>query len=326
MIKSCTGPLKWAVLLASLFICSAVADPARYRVIVDNDFGGDPDGLYQLVHQLLSSATEVRAIIASQHYPTGFYGAPGDTAYSLTRLPPLLASLPAAIKRPKIFPGQASNANEAGAAATFIIQEALREDDSRPLFVLAGAGLTTMAAALSQQPDIANRLTLIWIGGAEDPALAMPPPGVQGLEYNLGIDPAAANLVFSQQNLAIWQVPRNAYRQTLVSNAELAALQSRPAVDMWRQIQTIQQKEQGRLGETYALGDSPLVLLSALQSGWQPDASSSHYVLRQTVGFDAMGKPVEAKRVTPVRLYHQLDTRLMLADFFAKMRRLEASD
>ena len=35
---------------------------ARMRVIVDNDFGGDPDGLFQLTHLLLSPSVEIRAI------------------------------------------------------------------------------------------------------------------------------------------------------------------------------------------------------------------------------------------------------------------------
>src|SRR5438552_3129550 len=37
----------------------------RYRVIIDNDFGGDPDGLFQLAHALLSPSIEVRAVIGS---------------------------------------------------------------------------------------------------------------------------------------------------------------------------------------------------------------------------------------------------------------------
>src|SRR5438045_625662 len=37
----------------------------RYRVIIDNDFGGDPDGLFQLAHSLLSPSIEVRAVIGS---------------------------------------------------------------------------------------------------------------------------------------------------------------------------------------------------------------------------------------------------------------------
>ncbi len=37
----------------------------RLRVILNNDFSGDPDGLFQLTHQLLSSSVEVRAIVGS---------------------------------------------------------------------------------------------------------------------------------------------------------------------------------------------------------------------------------------------------------------------
>src|SRR5215204_2055881 len=37
----------------------------RMRVIVDNDFSGDPDGLFQLAHLLLSPSVEIRAIIGS---------------------------------------------------------------------------------------------------------------------------------------------------------------------------------------------------------------------------------------------------------------------
>jgi purine nucleosidase len=37
----------------------------RLRVIVDNDFSGDPDGLFQLAHQLWSPSVEVRGIIGS---------------------------------------------------------------------------------------------------------------------------------------------------------------------------------------------------------------------------------------------------------------------
>jgi purine nucleosidase len=46
-------------------------------VIIDNDFGGDPDGLFQLAHHLLSPSVEIKGIIRSQHYKGGFYGLSG---------------------------------------------------------------------------------------------------------------------------------------------------------------------------------------------------------------------------------------------------------
>ena len=41
----------------------------RMRVIVLNDFSGDPDGYFQLVHQLLSPSAEVRAVIGTHLRP-----------------------------------------------------------------------------------------------------------------------------------------------------------------------------------------------------------------------------------------------------------------
>ena len=43
---------------------TAILKP-RIRVIIDNDFGGDPDGLFQLTHAMLSPSIEVRAVIGS---------------------------------------------------------------------------------------------------------------------------------------------------------------------------------------------------------------------------------------------------------------------
>ena len=43
----------------------------RIRVIIDNDFSGDPDGLVQLAHHLLSPSVDIRAV-------TGLHLRPGD--------------------------------------------------------------------------------------------------------------------------------------------------------------------------------------------------------------------------------------------------------
>src|SRR6476620_10850950 len=41
----------------------------RFRVVSDNDYSGDPDGLYQLAHLLLSPSVDVRAVIGSHLAP-----------------------------------------------------------------------------------------------------------------------------------------------------------------------------------------------------------------------------------------------------------------
>ncbi len=51
------------------------------RVIVDNDFAGDPDGLFQLAHHLLCRSVEIPLIVGS-HLPPQFGGATSATAAS----------------------------------------------------------------------------------------------------------------------------------------------------------------------------------------------------------------------------------------------------
>jgi len=61
----------------------------RSRGIVDNDFDGDPDGLFQLAEQLLSPSAAVRAIICSHHYKN-FYGHSGTTGFAKQKVTQLL--------------------------------------------------------------------------------------------------------------------------------------------------------------------------------------------------------------------------------------------
>ena len=59
----------------------------RMRVIIDNDFSGDPDDLYQVVHHVLSPSVEVRGIIASHLAPGDpFDPGPDSAANAVKRL------------------------------------------------------------------------------------------------------------------------------------------------------------------------------------------------------------------------------------------------
>ena len=52
----------------------------RMRIIIDNDFGGDPDGLFELVQHLLSPSVEIRAIIGSHLKPGDGFDPSKETA------------------------------------------------------------------------------------------------------------------------------------------------------------------------------------------------------------------------------------------------------
>lgn len=307
--------------------------PPRFRVLIDNDFSGDPDDLFQLAHHVLSPSVEVRGIIGSHLAPGDFLDASTTTATNAVREAHQLLEVAGLAGRYPVVEG----ANHAlvndqplrSAACELIVNEALRASDQR-LFVACGAGLTDLASALMVRPDIASRLTLVWIGGPEYPDLAAPPPGSRGVEYNLNIDLRAARYVFDQPGLEIWQVPRNAYRQCLVSLAELES-RVKPHGPLGDSLFHSLDRAFGAIGrtpgpdaETYVLGDQPLVLLTALQSLFEADPSSSASVWRDRprIGWSGQYEPGEAG--AKVRVFTHLDTRLMFEDFYAKLARWAA--
>ena len=71
--------------------------------------------------------------------------------------------------------------------------------------------------------------------------------------------------------------------------------------------------------EAYALGDSPLVLLTALRSPFEPDTTSSRYVVKDTPELTADGTYRAINGSRPMRVYTQVDLRLMFEDFYVKL-------
>lgn len=333
--------LFWALLLLLIPVVTrgqqagskALVTP-RMRVIVDNDFSGDPDGLFQLAHLLLSPSVDVRAIIGSHlRVGDGFDNSTTQADNAAKKARELLQILAIKSSIPVIAGSNTGMVNDTtpvkSEAVTFIINEALRTDTQLPLYVLCGAGLTEIASALLKSPQIAEKLTLIWIGGPEYADLALPPPNYSALEYNLNIDLPAARFIFNRTRLPIWQVPRNAYRQALLPYS-LLLTKVRPHGKIGaylcttiEELMTRLQRYKLAIGETYILGDSPLVLLTALQSSFEADPSSSAYTLKLAPKINAQGGYEYNPSGRPIRVYTQLDIPLMLSDFFAKLELLK---
>jgi purine nucleosidase len=317
---------------ASLSASVQVRLPAgpRYRVISDNDYSGDPDGLYQLVHHLLSPSVDIRAVIGSHLAPNDPFDPSTQTATNAYRR--VLEVLELTGLKDRVHAYQGSNLalssttvpiRSAGAQA--IVAEAMRTDTNLPLYATFGAGLTELASAYLIEPRIADRLTAIWIGGPEYPGMAEPPPGSQGIEYNLNIDVKAAQVVFNDSAIRLWQVPRNAYRQCLIGLLELHAdVRPRGKVGAYLYEKIFHIFELAaqfglNLGETYILGDSPLVLLSALQSSFQPDTTSSRHLTMAAPRINDDGTYTPRTGGHQIRVYTELDVRLMFGDLFAKL-------
>jgi hypothetical protein len=145
---------------------AGLAVRARCRVVLDNDWSGDPDGLLALAHHLLSPANRVVAVTSSflnPRFPASESKAADGAAVAAELLDQL--ALPV---QPVVYAG-AEQPIAAGAAASpasdAIVVEARRED-GLPLYVACGGPLTNVAAAVQAAPDIAGRMTVLWIGGS----------------------------------------------------------------------------------------------------------------------------------------------------------------
>lgn len=304
----------------------ALSASPRQRVILDNDFSGDPDGLFQLAHHLTSSSVEVALVVGSHIHVNDFLdksATQADNAVALVRevySRMNLTRVPMTVAGRNFAPPKAAKPVMT-ASSRQIINEAMRTDTKLPLFYCAGAGLTEIAEAVKLEPAIGKRLKLVWIGGMEHPDLLPNVPKRTDNEYNTTINTHAVQTVFNETDIEIWQVPRNVYRQLNISHAEIIAglkPAGRLGAFLIEQLERVTKTVRANLGETYILGDNPLVTLTALQSSFEPDSSSSAYQVRPTPVISNTGRYEPNPGGRPMRVYTAIDTRLTFADMFVK--------
>ncbi|WCT79292.1 nucleoside hydrolase [Novosphingobium humi] len=307
------------------------APPMPARVILDNDFAGDPDGLFQLAHHVLCRAVSIPLIIGS-HLPGGF--SRGNEAregeararevlsiMGLDKAHTVIAGAPAPIgARASWKPGEASAA---------IVREAMREDAQGPLIYAAGAGLTDLALAWLSEPRIGRRIRLVWIGGRPHHGLGLPGPKAGETEFNFSIDPVAAQVIFNESDIEIWQVPADVYSQMLFSNAELEELAATGPLGAYLKAKVdalpdMLAKIPGApvlpASDVYVLGDSPLVTLTALLPPMRPDTTSSRYVVMPTPRLLDDGGYAPRAGGRPMRVYTQIDAGITFRDMMARFR------
>jgi hypothetical protein len=289
-----------------------VPEEKMVRLITDTDAKNEADDQFAIVHTLLSPKVDNVGFIAA-HYGIARHHdsmmrsyAELETIFSKMALPSedLLfkgASCPLADTK---IPVQSEGAD-------LIIKEAMK-DDGRPLFVTFLGPLTDLASAFLLEPRIAGRLTAIWIGGGKYPE--------GGVEFNLGNDINAANIVFSS-GIKLWQVPKNVYEMMAVSYAELECkVWPWGAIGRYLFDQLMAHaREEGprkssfRSGETWVLGDNP---------------SIGVILYEHRFGFDIIPAPeitgemhyVHTGRNPAIRVYNTIDSRLILEDMFCKIK------
>lgn len=282
------------------------------RVIVDNDFAGDPDALVALAHQLLSPKSVV-PLVTCTPLPDAFRGAVpvGITAKRGVEIARALirqAAVPGRDSVPVVAGPERFDAPAADRAETAraIVIEAMRAD-ALPLFLTCGGPLTNVAAALRLEPAIAQRMTVIWIGGGDYPN--------GGWEYNLATDIDAARHVIERTGVPLWQVPQGTYRQMQVSVAELRVrLRAASPLGRWLYETFTSPPDFVDIGGAWPMGDSPPVLFTAVSQ------ESSRFVTlpaRRILPDHTYGAPLNNREL---RICQSVDVRLAMEDFFAKLQ------
>jgi inosine-uridine nucleoside N-ribohydrolase len=280
----------------------------------------------QLAHHLLSPSVEIVGVISSQLRPGDGWDKTGDSVIEGVRLArevlelcdsnvPLVAGSKTAL----LSETQAQPSN----GLDLLLTEA-RKPSELPLYFVCGGSLTTLASALITDPAAMSKVIVVWIGGSEHEGFRVA-PGTTTLEYNTAEDLTAARVAFATQGFEFWHIPRNAYKQALTSRAELAVRMNVGPLGeyLYREIAKVHQwhqnEENYNIGETYYMGDSVLVLVTALQSSFEPDASSSDFDIVQKPFMNDTGGYTTNPNGQSYRLYKQIDCRLLFEDFYAKL-------
>lgn len=281
----------------------------RVRLIVDTDAKNEGDDQYCIVHALLSPKFDVRGIVAAHFGQQKSSTSMMDSYYEIEKILTLM-DFPQELKY-RGCEGKIEREKPAGAEGVdLIIREAMRESEV-PLYVINLGPLTDVAAAYLKEPAIAGRMTVIWIGGGAYPD--------GGPEYNLHNDIEAARIVMAS-DLELWQIPKNAYNQVVVSMAELEYKVSgcgKIGKYLFEQMEAFGHTKWAlmtqRTGEYWRMGDSPAVGVILF-----PHNDCYENICAPQITDDMTYRGIYPGHT--IRVYHQVDTRVIMEDFFAKLR------
>ena len=274
----------------------------RVRVIVSTDAACEADDPFAITHALLSPKLDVKAVVA-EHFMK-----PDSMEKSLAAAKKLLGLMKSAVP---VLPGQVWPKNGSlSEGAQFIIDEARREGSR--LFVLCMGAVTTLADALRAAPDIADRLTMVTIGGR-----GYREHHVVKREFNWGNDPDGINYILRDTGVEVWQIPMSGYAYIRTSLAELrrrVAPCGEVGAYLFQQMVDYNHTPGAgwTAGESWSLGDNPSVAVviddcagrSQWENAWLIDADTAY---------------VQELPGRKIRVYHTMESRFVLEDMFTKI-------
>lgn len=308
------------------------------RVICDTDAYNECDDQFCVAHLWMTPRFDVEAMIAAQYGHVmnvqGTEQKSYDELVNLATLMDIRDEVNILHGGVTALPDENTPVDSEG--ARFIIEEAMK-DDPRPLFVCFLGPTTEIASAYLMEPRIADKLTVVWIGGGAYPE--------GNFEFNQGNDINAARVLY-KSNIELWQVPMNVYTTMKISYFEMmnkiypcgkigkylvehamdfgkqfdqiiASMADIPAAASMMGGASVSKAAAATSfgGELWSLGDSPVV-------GIMLNNTMGRYEMHDApgdVGLDGKydwSKPSSRK----VRVYKDIDSHFILNDMIEKLQ------
>ncbi len=166
----------------------------KVRMVLDTDTYNEIDDQFAVVYSLLSpDKLDVQAIYAAPFFNNRSSGPADGMEKSFEEILRLLDRLDVSPEN-FVFKGATEfladyNQPCHSEAVADLIERAMDATDAEPLYVVAIGAITNIASALLIQPEIINKIVVVWLGGH---ALHWPKTN----EFNLKQDVMATQLVF----------------------------------------------------------------------------------------------------------------------------------
>lgn len=163
--------------------------------VLDTDTYNEIDDQYALAYMLQSEERiRVKAVYAAPFTASKSNGPEDGMEKSYAEIMKVLKLMGREDMYCKVYKGSASylpdeNTPVISDAALDLAERAMQYSEENPLYVVAIAAITNVASAILMNPEITNRIVLVWLGGN-----ALDWPGNR--EFNLYQDIAGARIVF----------------------------------------------------------------------------------------------------------------------------------
>ena len=285
-----------------------IPEEKKIRVIIDTDAACEADDPFAIAQALMSPKLIVKGILA-EHFREA-----DSTRRSYEEIKTVLEAMDIDVP---VFMGQSDPLETDSAvspAAQFIIDEANRSSDKKPVYILCQGAITNVAMALRVCPQIKDKIIIVWIGTHGIQNIGKPVPF---REFNAGNDVTAANEVL-QSGAQIWLIPSDVYCTISVTLAEL-----KTKVEPYGKIgyhlyhnmvdYNLSDRAGWTQGESWSLGDSPAIGVAINPGCGKFVTSPAPFINEDTASVEKPDSPL-------ICIYTSVDSRFILEDFFAKLK------